>query len=301
MTKNFEEIKKRVKSLARKKIAIAVAEDEEVLAAIRQAQDEGFGEGILTGDEGLIREVANKNKISLDGFQIIHEPDHLKATEKCCELIRKGEASVIMKGLLDTSKFLKGILNKEKGLNKGKLLSHVAAMELATYPKLLFVTDAAINIAPDLSQKVQILQNSVDVAHMLGIEKPLVACCTAIEKINPTDMPATVDAACLAKMSERGQLRGCVVDGPLAIDNAVSEESARIKKIGGPVAGKADILFCNDIESANYLYKTLIFLAGAKVGAIVAGAAAPIVLTSRSDSHLNKYLSIVLALVSSKI
>jgi len=247
-----------------------------------------------------IRDVASEHSISLDNFEIIHEPDHLKASLKCCELIRKGEASVIMKGQVDTSKYMKAILNKEKGLGTGKLLSHVAVFEVETYPKLIFVTDAAVNIAPELNEKVTIINNAVQVAKSLKIEKPLVACCTAIEKVNAKAMPATIDAALLAKMSDRGQIKGCIVDGPFGLDNAISMESAEIKKIKSPVAGRADIILCNDIESANYLYKTLIFLAKAKAGAIVTGAAAPVVLTSRADSHETKYLSIVLGLLNSR-
>ncbi|MBF0205464.1 MAG: bifunctional enoyl-CoA hydratase/phosphate acetyltransferase [Oligoflexia bacterium] len=279
------------------KVVVVVAEDEEVLRALRQAEDHGIASGILVGGGAAIESVAKKHHISLEGFEIVDEPDHCRAAERGCQLIRDGRGQVIMKGLIDTSKFMHAILDKDKGLNGGGLLSHVAVFESPNYPKFLLVTDAAINIAPDLSQKAKIIANSVKVAQLLGQERPLVACCCAVEKVNSA-MSATIDAAILAKMSERGQLdvggQGCVVDGPLAIDNAVNEESARIKKINSPVAGRADIILCNDIESANYLYKSLIFFARAQVGAIVMGATAPVILTSRADSHANKYLSIVL-------
>lgn len=296
---NFNQMIEKVRKLQTKKIAVAVAEDEEVLAAVRQAQDEKITEAILVGDRAKIEKIATQHNISLDGFEIIHEPDHMTAAFKCCELIHQGRASVIMKGLIDTAKIMKAVLNKEKGLNSGNLLSHITAFEMPTYHKLLFVTDVAINIAPNLKEKVNIISNAVQVVRSCGIDKPLVACCAAVEKVNADAMPATVDAALLAKMSDRGQIANCIVDGPFGLDNAVSEESARIKKIVSPVAGKADIILCNDIESGNYLYKSLLFLAKAKGGAIVAGAQAPMVLTSRADSHETKYLSIVFAMLSS--
>ena len=300
MARNFEEIKKKLKSAGCKKIVVVSAEDEEVLAAVRQAQDEGIVSAILTGNENQIKEIAKQHKISLEGFEIINEPDQDKAAALSCSIIREGKASVIMKGLLDTSKYMRAILNKEKGLNSGgNLICHAAAFELPTYPKLLIVTDAAINVAPDLAQKAQMIDNTVAFASSLGIDTPLVACCCAVEKVNHKAMPATIDAALLAKMNDRGQIKGCIVDGPFGLDNAISEESARIKKIKSPVAGKADIILCNDIESANYLYKSLLFLAQAKAGAVVLGASAPIVLTSRADTHETKYLSIVLAALSS--
>lgn len=296
---NFSQVIEKVKKLqTRKRIAVAVAEDEEVLAAVRQAQDENITEAILVGNQSKIKKLAEEHKISLHGFEIIDETDQMAAAFKCCELVRQGQASVIMKGLLDTAKILKAILNKEKGLNVGALLSHVAVFELATYPKLLTVTDAAINISPTLKEKAQIISNAVQVARSTGIEKPLVACCAAVEKMNVA-MPATVDAVLLAKMCNQGQIDNCIVDGPFGLDNAVSKESVRIKKIKSTVAGNADIILCDDIESGNYLYKALLFLAGAKGGCIVAGAKAPIVMTSRADSHETKYLSIVLAMLSS--
>ncbi len=295
----FTQLIEQVKKLDKRKIAVAVAEDEEVLAAVRQAQDEQITEAILVGDKAKIVKIAGNHSISLDGFEIIHETDHMAAAIKCCELIRQGQASVIMKGLIDTAKILKAILNKEQGLNSGNLLSHVALLDLETYPKFLIVSDVAINIAPTLKDKVAIIKNAVKVARCVGIEKPLVACCAAVEKVNAESMPATVDAALLSKMCDRGQIPDCIVDGPFALDNAISEESARIKKINSPVAGKADIIIGNDIESTNYLYKALMFLTRAKAGCIVAGAKAPFVLTSRADSHETKFLSIVLAILSS--
>ena len=295
--KDFSTIIDRLKNTETKKIAIAAAEDPEVLAAIRQAQDDGLAKGILTGNEKTIKTVASENKISLSGFEILNIPDPTLATMKCCELIRNNEAAVIMKGLLDTSMYMKAILNRETGLNSGNLISHVAVFETKHYHKLLFVTDAAINIAPDIDQKARIIRNSVNFARSLGLNKPLVACCAAVEKVKES-MPATSQAHALAEMSRNGEFLNCIVDGPFGLDNAISSESAKIKKIQSPVAGNADIILCNDIESANYLYKSLIFLGGATAGAIVTGANAPIVLTSRADSHRTKYLSILLGLLN---
>ncbi|MCK5883644.1 MAG: bifunctional enoyl-CoA hydratase/phosphate acetyltransferase [Bacteriovoracaceae bacterium] len=298
MATNFDEVKELVKSLPAKKIAIVCANDVEVLAAIREAKDQGLADAILTGDEKEIRGLAEEKKIDITDFEVINEPDMVKAATLCCALVRENKAQVIMKGLIDTSKFMRAVLNKETGLNKGGLISHVAAFEAPNYSKLLLVTDAAINVAPTLDDKVKIINNSVSFAKALGIETPLVACVAAVEKVNAKAMPATVDAALLAKMSDRNQITGCIVDGPFGLDNAICEESARIKKIVSPVAGKADIILCNDIESGNYLYKTLATLVKAKAGACVLGASAPIVLTSRADSHEAKFLSIVVATLS---
>ncbi|MBF0363808.1 MAG: bifunctional enoyl-CoA hydratase/phosphate acetyltransferase [Oligoflexia bacterium] len=300
MITNFDNLIKKLKNAAPKKMAIVSAEDEEVLLAIREAADHGICEAVLIGDENAINKIAKDHNISLKGFEIVNEPDQGRAALLGCDFVRSGRAGALMKGLLDTSKFMQAILNKERGLvnQSGGLLSHVAAFEIPTYNKLLLVTDAAINIAPDLNEKSKMIQNAVSIAKLLQIEKPLVAVCCAVEKVNPK-MPATIDAAILSKMSERGQITGCIVDGPLALDNAINEESAKIKKINSPVAGRADIIMCNDIESANYLYKSLAFMANAKAGAIVAGASAPIVLTSRADSHNNKFLSIAMSMLTS--
>ena len=298
MLKNFEEIKEKVKSLETKKIAVVAAENQEVLEAVREATDDGVASAILTGDKNKIIEIAKAHNISLEGMKIIDTPDPLTSAKTCCKLILDKKAHCIMKGLVDTSVLMKAIVDKEHGLNAGKVISLVTTFELKTYHKLLIATDPGITIAPDLKQKVDLINSSVSLAHSIGIETPLVACCTAVEKVN-TAMPATVDAALLAKMNDRGQIKECIVDGPLALDNAINAESAKIKKINSPVAGQADIILCNDIESANYLYKALIFLAGAKSGSVALGAKAPIILTSRADSHETKYNSILMALLHS--
>lgn len=292
-------MQKYIKSIQKKTLAVVMGEDAEVLAAVRQVKDDGIADVILTGSKKAMEEVAQKEKISLSGLEIMDEPDPIKAAKLCNKLVRDGKASAIMKGSIDTAKFMKAVLDKETGLNTGNLISSIGLFELEHYPKLLYVADPAIMVHPDLEQKAKIIQNTVKVAHSLGNEKPLVACCCAVEKVNAGAMPATIDAACLAKMSDRGQITGCIVDGPFGLDNAVSETSAKIKKIGGPVAGKADIILCDGIESANYLYKALVFLTKCKNALIVVGAAAPVVVTSRADSHETKYNSILLSLLCS--
>jgi phosphate butyryltransferase len=296
----LEQMREAAKGMDAPKVAIAIAEDPGILSAIRRAQDENLARGILTGDAAKIEEIAEQHAISLEGFELLDIPDHQQAARKCCELIRQGDAAVIMKGQLYTSTLMSVLMNKQEGLNTGRFISHVAVFETDRYPKLLFVTDPAINIAPTLQDKAEIIRNAVRVAHAFDIETPLVACCCAVENVKDS-MPATLDAARLTELNKAGKIENCIVDGPLAMDNALNPESARIKNIGGPVAGQADIILCTDIESANYFYKAIVFFAQARVAAMVVGAAAPIVLVSRGDSDETKYWSIVLGVLSSKI
>lgn len=303
MLLTFKEIKKEIELSEKRKIVVVAAEDEEVLLATHQAVSEHLVSAILIGDKSKIESIAEKLKIELhpSSFEILHEPKSDKAAKLGCTLIREGRGQVLMKGLIDTAIIMSAVLNKEHGLNIGKLISHVSVFELPNYPKLLLLTDPAITLAPDVIQKGKMISNAVKISHLLQNSKPAVACLCAIEKVNPS-MQATVDAAILSKMGERGQIDGsCIIDGPLAFDNAISLESAKIKKIEGQVAGKADILLCHNIEMANALYKSLNFIPGSQSGAVVIGAAAPMVLTSRADSHQNKYFSILLSLLCSKL
>ncbi len=298
--KSLNDILDLAKKNGPKKVAVALAEDEEVLLALEQARKERIIEGILVGTKEKIEKIAIKSQIDIQKFEIEEETDGFVASLKCCELINRGEADLMMKGLVGTASFLKAILDKEKGLGTGKLLSHVAVFEIPRYPKLLMITDAAINISPSLMEKAQIIQNAVDVSHSLGIETPLVACIAAVEKVNPDRMPATVDCACLSKMAERGQIKGAIVEGPLGLDNAISEKSAEVKGIKSQVAGNADIILCPNIETGNVIYKTLIEFAFAKCAAIVAGTKVPVILTSRADSHETKFMSIALGVAGCK-
>ncbi|HEY5563615.1 MAG TPA: phosphate butyryltransferase [Clostridiaceae bacterium] len=301
MIKNFDEILLKVKSQPIKKLAVAVAQDEPVLEAVMAAKKNGIVEAVLVGNRDEIKVIADKIGMKLEEYEIIEEKDSKKAALKAVELVSKGKADMVMKGLLDTATFLRCVLNKEVGLRTGKLMSHVAVFEIPGIDRLILMTDAAFNMYPDLKAKVDILNNAVTVAKAIGIEMPKVAPICAVEVIN-TDMPATIDAAMLSKMAERGQIKGCIVDGPLAFDNAISEEAAKHKNITGPVAGRADIMLLPNIDAANVMYKTLTCTTKSRNGGILVGTSAPVILTSRSDSHDTKMYSIALAaLVAGKL
>lgn len=300
MINSFSQILDKVKNNERKTIAVAVAQDEPVLEAIRDAMNLGLINAILVGDRDKIIEIAKSINLDVNGLEIIDEQNNNKAALKAVELVSSGKAHMVMKGLLDTATILRAVLNKEIGLRTGKLMSHVAVFEIPNYDRLIFITDAALNMYPDLKAKIDILNNAVGVAKAVGIEIPKVAPICAVEVVNP-DMPATIDASILSKMNERGQIKGCIVDGPLAIDNALSEEAAKHKKITSEVAGKADILLLPNIEAGNVMYKTLTYTTNSKSGGIIVGAAAPVVLTSRADSPESKLNAIALAALVSGI
>lgn len=294
MIKSFNEIIEKVKQNEMKKVAVAVAQDEAVLRAVKDAKDNGIADAILVGNHDEIVSIALKIGMDIKQYEIVDEPDVKKAALKAVELVSSKKADMVMKGLVDTATFLRSVLNKEVGLRTGKLMSHVAIFETEAFDRLLFLTDVAFNMYPELKDKVQIINNAVKVAHAVGIEQPKVAPVCAVEVVNP-NMPATLDAAMLAKMSDRGQIKGCIVDGPLALDIALSEEAAHHKKVTGPVAGKADILLMPNIETGNVMYKTLTYTTHSKNGCLLVGTAAPVVLTSRADSHETKMYSIALA------
>lgn len=294
MSKNFDDLLSRLKEVKTKKVAVAVAQDEPVLEAIKAAKEQGIADAILVGDKEKIKDIAKKIDMDLSQFDIVHEADVKKAALLAIKLVSSGTADMVMKGLVDTATFLRSVLNKEVGLRTGNVMSHVAVFEIEGIDRLILLTDAAFNTYPDLKGKVQILNNSVVVAKACGIEVPKVAPVCAVEVVNP-DMPATVDASLLSKMNDRGQIKGCVVDGPLALDNALSEEAAKHKGITGPVAGKADIILLPDIETANVMYKTLTYTAKCKNGGLLVGTSAPVILTSRADSFETKVNSIALA------
>lgn len=293
--KTIADILAAARAAGRKRIAVAAAQEASALEAALDARAAGIAEPVLIGDLEAIRAIAAELGADLSGLRLIEEKDYARAAAAAVALVRSGEADVLMKGVLDTSILLKAALNKEVGLNAGRLTSHVAVIESPHYHKLFIVTDAAINIAPDLQGKLDIIANAVAVSRSIGVELPKVAMLAAVEKVNPEKMPCTADAALITQMNRREQVKGCVVDGPLALDNAISAESARIKKIVSDVAGDADVLVVPDIEAGNVLYKALLDLGGAKGAGIVAGAAKPIVLTSRADSRETKLASIALA------
>jgi len=248
----------------------------------------------MVGDKDKIESISKEIGFDLTNVEIFHEPNPVKASVKAVALIREGVAEVLMKGHVATGPLLKAVLDKENGLRKGATLSHVAFYETSFYHKLIGVSDAAMNVAPDFGQKVDIINNSVEAFQKLGIQTPKVAVIGAVEVVNPK-MEATVHAAMLTMMNKRGQIKGCVVDGPLAIDNAVSKEAAEHKGIVSEVAGDADILVAPDINAGNILYKSLGFLSDGLAAAVIMGARVPIVLTSRSDTDKGKFMSIALA------
>lgn len=283
-------------------VSVACAADHEVLTAVEMAMMRGIASFILIDDEERLHTMINEGFPELvrhPSIQIVHSDSNQAAAEKAVRAVSSGQAHVLMKGNIPTATLLKAVLNGEYGLRTGKVLSHVAAFEVTGYDRLLFVTDAGMNIAPTLEEKAQIIQNAVVAARACGVSLPIVAPLAAIETVNPKMVP-TMDAAALVVMNKRGQIADCIVDGPLALDNAVSIDSARHKGITSDTAGKADILLVPSIEAGNILYKSLMYFANAKVGGIIQGAKAPIVLTSRSDSAESKLYSLALAIQTSK-
>jgi len=282
-----------------RRMAVAAAGDIDVMEAIKNAKEEGIVEPILVGDEPKIREIAKDIGFDLTGIEIINNPDKYGASAEAVKVIKEGRAEILMKGLVSTGVLLKAVLNKEVGLRKGALLSHVAIFETAYYHKLLGVTDAAMNVNPELEDKIGIIKNAVEVFHGLGNKNPKVAIVGSVETINPR-MEATMHAATISMMNYRKQITGCIIDGPLAIDGAVSKKSADLKNITSDVAGDVDIILAPDIDGANILYKSMNFLGGATAAAVIMGAAVPIVLTSRGDTEKSKFLSIALAAAIAK-
>lgn len=300
MSKNFDDLLSILKGVETKKVAVAVAQDEPVLEAIKEATEKGIAQAILVGDKQQIHEIAKKIDLDLSDYEIMDIKDPKKATLEAVKLVSSGHADMLMKGLVDTATFLRSVLNKEVGLRTGKLMSHVSVFEVEGWDRLLFLTDAAFNTYPELKDKAGMINNAVVVAHACGIEMPKVASICPVEVVN-TSMQSTVDAALLAKMSDRGQIKGCIVDGPFALDNAISEEAAHHKGVKGPVAGKADVLLLPNIETANVMYKTLTYFSKSKNGGLLVGTSAPVILTSRADSFETKVNSIALAaLVAAK-
>jgi phosphate butyryltransferase len=282
----------------KKTVAVAVAEDHEVIEAVAKAIKLQLAQFRLYGNQEKIMGMLQEHGLQTsEHVEVIAAMSSAEAAELSVKAVRNGEADVLMKGNIPTANILKAVLNKEWGLRKGSVLSHVAAFEVPNYDRLIFVTDAAMNIAPDVTQKAAIIQNTVEVAQAIGIDLPKVAPIAAVEVVNPA-MQATIDAAMLTQMNRRGQIKDCIVDGPLALDNAVSQIAAEHKGIVSDVAGKADILLVPTIEAGNVLYKSLVYFADAKVGAMIAGAKAPIVLTSRADSAETKVYSLALAVAT---
>jgi phosphate butyryltransferase len=297
--KNMSDLRGLIEGGPRKKLVLAAAQDQHSLGAIIKAWKENIIQPILVGDKDEIESICKSNNYDITGVQIVHEPDTEKSVETAVKMVSSGQADILMKGKIGSATLLRCVLNKEWGLRTGNLLSHFALFEVETYKKVIAVTDVAMNIAPSLHDKIAIVNNSVDCLNRLGYKNPKVAVLGAVEMVNE-NMQATLDAALLSKMNQRDQIKNCIIDGPLAFDNAVSLESAQLKGIKSEVAGDTDLLLMPDIEVGNVLYKSLVFFANAKVASIILGATVPIVLTSRSDSEQAKFDSILLAAAASR-
>ncbi|MFA7412582.1 MAG: phosphate butyryltransferase, partial [Tissierellaceae bacterium] len=296
MAKSFEELLELARSRGPKRISVAVAQDRDVLSALKRTTELGISEPILVGDRNEILAIAEDIGFDISNVEIIHQEDKVEACRTATSLVSSGRADLLMKGLIDTSIIMKQVLDAEIGLRAGKIISHVAIFDIATYHKVFMVTDAAMNIQPNLNQKKEIIENAVALAKSLDIETPKVAVLASKEKVSPK-MEATVDAKELTDMNKRGEISGCIVDGPFALDNAVSKESARLKGIDSQVAGDADIILAPNIDAGNALYKSLTFLGNAKSAGLIVGTKAPIVLTSRADNEEAKLNSIALGVL----
>ncbi|MCD6168746.1 MAG: bifunctional enoyl-CoA hydratase/phosphate acetyltransferase [Caldisericia bacterium] len=298
MLKNFDELVERAKGLGKRRLAVANPYEVEDLKAIKKAKDEGIIEPIIIGDKEKIVEFLKKANIEPD-MEIVEEKDYYKAIELSIQFAREGKADLIMKGLVKTPDLLHAVLDKEKGIRKYKLLSHVGVLSCSRYPKFIIMSDGGMVIAPSLEEKVEILKNALIVAKALEIETPKVALLSAIEIVNPK-MPSTLDAALIAKMAQRKQIKGIIADGPLAFDNAISKWAAEHKGIDSPVAGDADVFIVPNIEAGNIFFKILNYLSDGKSAGVVIGAKVPVVLPSRADTPESKFYSIVLSSLVSR-
>ncbi len=296
-TGKYEALLERCKSLEAVSTAVAHPCEESALAGALEAGAKGLITPILVGPAARIQEIAKKHGLDLGKTRIVDVPHSVAAAAKAVELVRNGEAELLMKGSLHTDELLGAVVARETGLRTGRRLSHVFIMDVPTYHKVLIVTDAAINIAPTLEDKVDICRNAIDLAVSLGVKTPKVAILAAVETVT-SKMPATIDAAALCKMADRGQITGGIIDGPLAFDNAISKEAARVKGITSEVAGDPDILVAPDLEAGNMLAKQLSFLANADSAGLVVGARVPIILTSRADSVRSRIASCAVGMLA---
>lgn len=294
MIRNFEDLIRESKLKGRRRIAVAAAEDEHVISAIKSAVDAGIADPVFIGNKSIIEEICKNLGFNLSGIVIISETNPSESCKIAVQLIREQKADLLMKGLVSTAALLKAVLDRENGLKKSPLLSHIAFFESPFYHKIFAITDAAMNIAPTLEEKVGLIANATEVFWKLGCAVPKVAMVCPVETVNPK-IESTVHASMITIMGKRGQIKGCLIDGPLALDNAVSTEAATHKGIESEVAGDADLLVVHDLDAGNILYKSLIFLGGSKTAAVITGASVPVILTSRADSEESKLYSIALA------
>lgn len=297
MSKTFDDLISKVSAFDMKKVSVAVAQDSAVLEAVKAAKERGIADAVLVGDESKIKAVAAEIGMDLSGFEMIHVEDDIEASLTAVKLVHDGKADMYMKGLIDTKNFLKSVLNKEVGLRTGSALSHVCVFDIKGLDHLLFLTDVAFIPYPTLEDKVNIINNTLEITRACGIENPKVAPLAAVEVVNPK-MPVTVEAAELTKMCQEGAITGCVVDGPLSLDLAIDPEAAKHKgATDRAIQGDADILLFPDIHAGNLVYKALVHLATVKNGNMLTGTKAPVILTSRSDDFETKVNSIALGAV----
>lgn len=298
--KNFNDLIIKVKDNDNiKKVAVVAAQDEHTLEAVFRARRDHIVKPVLIGDKPKIKDILKSLNVEFDEDEIIHVSSDFEAAEKAVEFINENKADFIMKGKLQTADLLKAVVNKEKGLRTGKVMSHVAILEIPSYHKLISVTDGGMMMYPNVEEKKEIIENVVDVFHKLGYKCPLIAVMTAVETVNPK-MPETVDADVLKKMNQSGKIKDCIVEGPISYDLIMNKESASIKGYNSPVTGNADILISPNITTGNLLSKALIESAGAKMAGMIVGAKVPIVLTSRGSTSEEKYLSLVLSASAAK-
>jgi len=292
----FHKFLERCKELPAITTAVCWPLSDVALSGAVEAAAEGLIQPTLVGDEAAIKELAAKIGVDISGFPILQANNESKAAELSVALCRSGEALAMMKGSLHTDELMKAVMQRETGLRSGRRISHVFVMDTPAYARTVLITDAAINIAPELEDKIHIVQNAIDLAHALGIPEPRVALLSAMETVNPK-IQSTLDAAALCKMADRRQIKGGILDGPLAFDTAVSVKAAKIKGLVSPVTGKADILVVPDLESGNMLAKQLEYFGGAQLAGIVLGARVPIILTSRADSAETRLTSCAVAVL----
>ncbi len=294
--RNFKELLETARACGPKTVVAAGAQQVSVLKALAAAQELGLAHPILVGDEKQIERVAAECQVDITGMEVVHEPNIRLASRRAMTLVAEGRAHVAMKGKVDTATFLRAALDRELGLRTGHLLSHVAVFDMKSLGRLLLISDAGVNIAPTLEQKADIVRNAVWVAHKLGIRMPHVAVLASTETVNPR-IPANVEAAALAKMADRKQITGALVDGPLALDNAISPSAAEDKGISSRVAGRADVLISPDIEAGNVLVKAIVYFARHPMAGVVVGSKVPLILPSRSDTYESKLDSLALGVV----
>lgn len=294
--KSFNEILNAVKDAPQKTLAVAAAAGEDALLAVDMAYHKGLAKAILVADEAALRKLAARLKIDLSPYEIIDEPDNAKAALQAVALVSGGKADIVMKGLVESGDFLRAVLDKDIGLRvAGQTIGSIGVFAIPTLNRLLLLTDCGFIPLPNLETKAQLIRGAVDVARKLGVQTPLVGALCAAETVNPK-IPSTVEAKQLEEMNRRGEIENCVVAGPISLDLALSEKAAQHKGYQSPVAGKADILLMPNLETGNALYKSLVYFAGAQLGGVMSGAAAPVVFTSRADSPEVKLNTIALAL-----